>query len=202
MGLLRALLDAVLGQSKGSGIYVNGRELSSKELARAEAQSRKNAIAYKREQEQRAEALKELGVDIDALTEAKVVADSRRLIKRFAQDGFQLNKGMRPERKSVKFQKLTKAGNLPKIVARGQAVFDFSLDKSIVCNIRYLKDGSICDAELNEWGEDKERHQLGTFHKIKTVDGKLEEESIEQKRGEHAKDDMEYWTIGAKTEGR
>lgn len=196
MGLISSLREAVESRNR-TGYYVNDREPTKRELAEMGSRAERGAREYDREQKNRAAALEQLGASVDLLTDEKVVTDALGLINTFAQSGFHIPKSLAPSRSSVTFQKLTKAGNLPKMVAKGQAVFDFSRSKCVVCNIRYLRDGSVCDAKVNEWSEDRKRHQVGTLHSIKRVDGVFVEDSVERERSESAKDDVEHWAIGA-----
>ena len=113
------------------------------------------------------EAYSAIGIDASVFTASKVLRDARKLAKQFADDEFkELGK---PESRSCTLNPLTKSGKAPKAVAKGQAVFDLPEGRSIVCNIRYLADGSVLDAQLHEWGGPE------CCHRIQRVDGELKD---------------------------
>lgn len=156
--------DEVVGE--GVTVYRDGRAMSEKELmeARAAAKARRDREA--RRQDLLRQLLEVDGANVEAIDAARVLADARDIA-----DGLcraRIGEAAEPREPLIDWRPLTKAGKLPKCVARATAVWDRQNGDCVIAHLGYTADARPYTADVHIW-TDGERYS----YKVRTVGGDL-----------------------------
>ncbi len=120
----------------------------------------------RRQQLMRKRTLKEAGAKVDLLTDEWVVGDARDIVG--GPCAIEVRADKEPSRIEIEWQPLTKAGKLPRKVAKACVIWDYSRSDSVICHIGYTAECEPYTSDVYLWldGECDE-------FKLRMVDGTL-----------------------------
>ena len=102
-----------------------------------------------RQSKMRRRILKEAGAKVDLLTDEWIVGDARDIVGGPCQIEVRADK--EPSRIEVEWQPLTKAGKLPKKIAKACVIWDYSRHDSVICHIGYTAECEPYTADVYLW---------------------------------------------------
>lgn len=102
-----------------------------------------------RQSKMRRRILKEAGAKVDLLTDELIVGDARDIVGVACQ--IEVREDEQPSEIEVEWQPLTKAGKLPKKIAKACVIWDYSRHSSIICHIGYTAECEPYTADVYLW---------------------------------------------------
>ena len=102
-----------------------------------------------RRSKMRRRILKEAGAKVDLLTDEWIVGDARDIVGGPCQIEVRADK--EPSQIEVEWQPLTKAGKLPKKIAKECVIWDYSRHDSVICHIGYTAECEPYTADVYLW---------------------------------------------------
>ena len=103
----------------------------------------------RRQGKMRRRILKEAGAEVDLLTDELIVGDARDIVGVACQ--IEVREDEQPSEIEVEWQPLTKAGKLPKKIAKACVIWDYSRHSSIICHIGYTAECEPYTADVYLW---------------------------------------------------
>lgn len=111
------------------------------------------------------DVLASAGVEVSRLSKKGIAADAVELLNGLC--GQQIASSDRPSRITVDWENLTKAGKVPKRVAKGHVIFDWKDGGSTICHLWYGRDLKPYAADVYVW--EGQRHD----YTVRTVGGSM-----------------------------
>ena len=155
---LKAIGRLISSFASAKSAYIDARDGNdeSPQLSdAAEEQERYEATLARRLEEEhrqgkmRRRILKEAGAKVDLLTDEWIVGDARDIVCGPCQIEVRADK--EPSKIEVEWQPLTKAGKLPKKIAKACVIWDYSRHDSVICHIGYTAECEPYTADVYLW---------------------------------------------------